>query len=200
MGERSAIKAGVLAVQGDYEAHGAMLKRAGAEVVFVRTVEDMRGIQALVLPGGESSTQLQFLTEEGLDAAITRFAERGGAILGTCAGAILLARRVTNPAQKSLGLADIVVARNAYGRQLASDVCEGSSKIAARPLEMVFIRAPIIEKIGSSVEVLAEFGGHPVLVRQGNILVATFHPELTNDLTVHKYLLEMAGNGLRNGK
>jgi 5'-phosphate synthase pdxT subunit len=186
------IKVGVLAVQGDYEAHGAALKRAGAEVVFVRTVGDMDGVRALVLPGGESTTQLQFLREEGLDKAITNFAKSGGPILATCAGAILMARKVNNPPQKSLALADIVVARNAYGRQLASEVREGPSKLNGHPLEMVFIRAPIIEKMGSGVEVLAKSEGKPVLVRQGNMIVATFHPELTSDLTVHEYLLKIA--------
>jgi pyridoxal 5'-phosphate synthase pdxT subunit len=191
----SHIKVGVLAVQGDYEAHAAALNRAGAEVVFVRTVADMRGISALVLPGGESSTQLQFLTEEGLDSAIKKFAADGNAILGTCAGAILLARKVTNPAQKSLGIADIVVARNAYGRQLSSEIREGASKVSDHPLEMVFIRAPVIEKVGREVEVLAESEGKPVLVKQGRVLVATFHPELTADPAIHEYFLRLARNG-----
>ncbi len=185
------LKIGVLAVQGDYEAHGAALKRAGADVVFVRGVADMEGVRALVLPGGESTTQLQFLREEGLDKAIAEFAKGGGPILATCAGAILMAREVRNPPQKSLALADIVVARNAYGRQLASEVREGPSKLNGHPLEMVFIRAPIIEKIGPEVEVLAKSEGKPVLVREGNMVVATFHPELTSDLTVHEYLLKL---------
>lgn len=185
------LKIGVLAVQGDYEAHGASLERAGAEVVFVRTVADMEGVRALVLPGGESTTQLQFLREEGLDKAITDFAKSGGPILATCAGAILMAREVRNPPQKSLALADIVVARNAYGRQLASQVREGPSRLNGHPLEMVFIRAPIIEKMGPKVEVLAKSEGKPVLIREGNMIVATFHPELTSDLTVHEYLLKL---------
>jgi 5'-phosphate synthase pdxT subunit len=185
------LKIGVLAVQGDYEAHGAALKRAGADVVFVRTVADMAGVRALVLPGGESTTQLQFLREEGLDKAITEFAKSGGPILATCAGAILMAREVRNPPQKSLALADIVVARNAYGRQLASEVREGPSRLNGHPLEMVFIRAPIIEKMGPKVEVLARSEGKPVLIREGNMIVATFHPELTSDLTVHEYLLKL---------
>jgi 5'-phosphate synthase pdxT subunit len=189
------MKVGVLAVQGDYEAHASALKRAGAEVVFVRTVADMTGIEALILPGGESSTQLQFLREEGLDKEIKRFAHDGGAILGTCAGAILLARKVHGPDQKSLGLADIVIERNAYGRQLASHVTQEPSMLSDRPLEMVFIRAPIIEKLGRGVEVLAKSEGHPVLIQQGNILAATFHPELTSDPTVHEYLLQLARNG-----
>ena len=189
------IKVGVLAVQGDYEAHASMLKRVDAEVVFVRTVGDMRGINALVLPGGESSTQLQFITEEGLDKSISDFAAHGGAILGTCAGAILLARKVTNPAQKSLGIADLTVARNAYGRQLASEIRTGKSKVSDHPLEMVFIRAPIIEKFGRGVEVLAVSKGNPVLVEQGRVLVATFHPELTADPTIHEYFLRLARSG-----
>lgn len=193
--EKKPIKVCVLAVQGDYEAHAAALNRAGAEVVFVRTVADMRGINALVLPGGESSTQLQFITEEGLDSAIQEFAAHDGAILGTCAGAILLARKVTNPAQKSLGIADLTIARNAYGRQLASEIRTGKSKVSDHPLEMVFIRAPIIEKVGREVEVLAESEGKPVLVKQGRVLVATFHPELTADPTIHEYFLRLARNG-----
>jgi 5'-phosphate synthase pdxT subunit len=187
----ASLRIGVLAVQGDYEAHGVALERAGADVVFVRTVADMEGVRALVLPGGESTTQIQFLREEGLDEAITDFAKSGGPILATCAGAILMAREVRNPPQKSLALADIVVARNAYGRQLASEVREGPSKLNGHPLEMVFIRAPIIEKIGPKVEVLAKSDGKPVLIREGNMIVATFHPELTSDLTVHEYLLKL---------
>ncbi len=192
---RAPLLVGVLAVQGDFEAHGEMLARVGAHVVQVRSVGDMKGIEALCLPGGESSTQLQFLTEEGLDKAIQDFAGRGGAILGTCAGAILLARQVRNPAQNSLGLVDIVVARNGYGRQLASEVREGQWKAGNLPLEMVFIRAPMIEKVGPKVEILAELDGWPVLVRQGNIVAGTFHPELTSDTTVHEYVLGMARNG-----
>jgi pyridoxal 5'-phosphate synthase pdxT subunit len=189
------MKVGVLAVQGDYEAHASALKRAGGEAVFVRTVADMQGIEALILPGGESSTQLQFLQEEKLDSAIKDFSRGGGAILGTCAGAILLAREVHGPDQESLGLADIVIERNGYGRQLASHVTQEPSKLSDRPLEMVFIRAPIIEKLGRKVEVLAKSEGHPVLVQQGRILAATFHPELTSDSTVHEYFLRMARNG-----
>ena len=188
------MKVGVLAVQGDYEAHASALKRAGAHATFVRTVADMNGIDALILPGGESSTQLQFLQEEKLDKAITDFAHKGGAILGTCAGAILLAREVHGPDQKSLGLLDVSIERNAYGRQLASHVTEEKSTLSDRPLEMVFIRAPIIEKLGRKVEVLAKSEGHPVLVRQGKIIAATFHPELTSDPTVHQYLLRVARN------
>ena len=187
-------KVGILAVQGDFEAHGVVLAKLGVEHVFVRTSGDLAGVDALILPGGESTTQLKFLTEEGLEKAIREFSARGGAFFGTCAGAILLAREVRNPPQPSLGLADLVVTRNAYGRQVASEVRAGASRLKPEPLEMVFIRAPIIEQVGPGVEVLAESEGRPVLVRQGRVLAATFHPELTEDTTVHEYFLRMAAN------
>jgi pyridoxal 5'-phosphate synthase pdxT subunit len=186
------MKVGILAVQGDFEAHGATLARIGVEHVFVRTPSDMQGVDAVILPGGESTTQWKFLVEEGLDKALLALAARGGAIFGTCAGAILLAREVQNPAQPSLALADITVIRNAYGRQLASEVRHESTRISAAAIEMVFIRAPIIERTGPAVEILATSGGKPVLMRQGQILIATFHPELTGDATVHEYFLRMA--------
>ncbi len=186
------MKVGILAVQGDFEAHAATLARLGADYVFVRTPRDLEGVDALILPGGESTTQWKFLVEEGLDKSLFAHAAKGGAIFGTCAGAILLAREVLNPAQQSLALADITVIRNAYGRQLASEVRHGSTAISAEPIEMVFIRAPIIERVGPEVQVLAESEGQPVLIRQGHILIATFHPELTSDTAVHEYFLRMA--------
>ena len=140
---------------------------------------------------------LKFLREEGLEAPLRALAARGGAFLGTCAGAILLAREVRGPSQWSLGLADLVVTRNAYGRQLASEVRYAPSKLKAEPLEMVFIRAPFIDEIGPQVEVLASEGGRPVLVRDGKMLVATFHPELTNDTAVHEYFLKLAAEPKR---
>lgn len=149
------MKIGILAVQGDFEAHAAILAGMGVETVEVRTVHDLDGCQGLILPGGESTTQLQFLQEEGLFDAVKQFAADGGAVFGTCAGAILLATEVKNSAQASLGLLDMTVLRNAYGRQLASDVFFGSSKLTDVPLEMVFIRAPVIESSGPDVEVLA---------------------------------------------
>jgi pyridoxal 5'-phosphate synthase pdxT subunit len=192
MTEDSSIpKVGILAVQGDFAAHAEMLQRLGAETVEVRTVRDLESCDALVLPGGESTTQLQFLQEEGLFEAIKKFAARQKVILGTCAGAILLANDVQHPAQESLGLLDMTVLRNAYGRQMASDVFFGESKLEPTPMEMVFIRAPILEKVGPGVEVLAEYGGKPVLVQKGNLLAATFHPELTSDTTVHRHFLSM---------
>jgi 5'-phosphate synthase pdxT subunit len=182
---------GILAVQGDFAAHAAMLAGLGAETVEVRTVSDLDGCDGLILPGGESTTQLQFLQEEGLFDAVKKFAAEGGAIFGTCAGAILLATQVKNPPQASLSLLDMTVLRNAYGRQLASDVFSGSSKLTDGPMEMVFIRAPIIERVGPGAEVLAEYGGKPVLVQNANVMAATFHPELTQDSTVHRRFLEL---------
>lgn len=189
------MRIGILAVQGDFAAHGAMLERLGVSAVLVKTPQDLAEAHGLILPGGESSTQLKFLMEGGLLAAIQRFGAEGGGVLGTCAGAILLARQVKNPSQLSLGLADIAVVRNAYGRQLASEVRFGACTLKDAPLEMLFIRAPVIESVGSSVAVLAESEGRPVLVQQGRILAATFHPELTEDATVHRHFLQLCGNG-----
>jgi 5'-phosphate synthase pdxT subunit len=185
------MKIGILAVQGDYEAHARMLERLGADYMLVRTPQEAAQVDAMILPGGESTTMLKFLKEEGLEAALRALDARGAAFFGTCAGAILLAREVRAPAQDSLGFADLVITRNAYGRQLASEVRSAPSKLRAEPLEMVFIRAPWIEEIGPGVEVLAREGGRPVLVRDGRILVATFHPELTGDTGVHEYFLKL---------
>ncbi len=191
------MKIGILAVQGDFAAHAAMLAGLGAETVEVRTVEDLDGCDGLVLPGGESTTQLQFLEEEGLFDAVKKFAADGGVVFGTCAGAILLAIEVKNPGQASLGLLDMTVLRNAYGRQMASDVFFGSSRLTDAPMEMVFIRAPIIDRVGPGIEILAEYGGKPVLVRKANLMAATFHPELTEDSTVHRHFLELVGASAR---
>jgi len=186
------MKIGILAVQGDYEAHARMLERLGADYVLVRTPEDAVHLDAIILPGGESTTMLKFLKEEGLENALRALDARGAAFFGTCAGAILLAREVRSPAQESLGFADLVITRNAYGRQLASEVRAAESKLKSEPLEMVFIRAPWIDKVGPGAEVLAREGGRPVLVREGRILISTFHPELTDDTTVHEYFLNLA--------
>jgi len=186
------VKIGIVAVQGDFEAHAAMLARLGAQTVEVRTPADLDGCEGLVLPGGESTTQLQFLQEEGLAAAIQEFAEQGRAIFGTCAGAILLATEVQNPKQDSLKLLDMTVLRNGYGRQIASDVVSGPTKLKKELLEMVFIRGPIIERAGPSLKVLAEYAGKPALVQRDNIMAATFHPELTDDTTVHEHFLSLA--------
>lgn len=183
---------GILAVQGDFEAHAATLRRLGVETREVRTVRDLQACDALILPGGESTTQLQFLQEEGLFEAIRKFASEHHAIFGTCAGAILLASEVKNPPQESLGLLDMTILRNAYGRQMSSDVFFGACTLAEPPLEMVFIRAPVIERVGPGVTVLAEHTGKPALVQSGTILAATFHPELTGSTAIHEYFLSMA--------
>ena len=195
------MKIGILAVQGGFEAHAAMLAGMGVESVEVRTSEDLAGCDGLILPGGESTTQLQFLREEGLGAAIQKFAAEGKAIFGTCAGAILLATEVKNPAQDSLALLDMTVLRNGYGRQVHSDVVSGPSTLKKEPLEMVFIRGPVIERVGPNVEVLAEYAGKPALVQKGRVMASAFHPELTSDTTVHDRFVKMAAeksNGTRS--
>jgi len=193
----SELKIGILAVQGDFEAHAAMLARLGVESMEVRTPAQLEGCDGLILPGGESTTQLQFLREEGLAEAIERFAKEGGAIFGTCAGAILLATEVENPRQDSLKLLDMTVLRNGYGRQIASDVVSSPTKLKTEPLEMVFIRGPIIERAGPDVAILAEYAGKPALVQRDNILAATFHPELTDDTTVHEHFLGLVAAGTK---
>ena len=189
------MKIGILAVQGDFEAHRKALERLGAETVLVKTVADLEGIEGLVLPGGESTTHMKFLTEEGLFDRLVERVRQGLALFGTCAGAILLAKEVKNPAQASLALIDMTVVRNAYGRQLESCVTQALTDLSDKPLEMVFIRAPIIESVGANVQVLARRAGQPILVRQGRLLAATFHPELTSDTTVHSYFLKLVCNG-----
>ncbi len=189
------MKVGVLSLQGDFEAHGAALERAGATPVFVREREQLDGIDGLIIPGGESTTMLKLMEYEDLMAPIADFGRRKP-MFGTCAGAILMASQVSNPVQPALGLMDLAVERNAYGRQIDSRVVriEPEAAFAARtapgPLEAVFIRAPIIRDLGGEAHVLARYNGDPVLVEQGRHLVATFHPELTPDPRVHRYFLE----------
>jgi len=176
-----------------------MLAGMGVESLAVRRPEDLAGCDGLILPGGESTTQLQFLREEGLDAAIKKFAADDRAILGTCAGAILLATEVKNPTQDSLALLDMTVLRNGYGRQVHSDVVSGPSTLRKEPLEMVFIRGPIIERVGPSVEVLAEYAGKPALVQKGRMMASAFHPELTSDTTVHDRFVRMVAQQTEQG-
>jgi 5'-phosphate synthase pdxT subunit len=182
---------GVLAIQGDFAAHARTLRRIGVDVIEVRRANDLDAADGLILPGGESTTMLKFIEEENLSASIIHFASQGKPIFGTCAGAILLAREVYNPAQASLGLIDIGVERNGYGRQVDSFIAEVETAIEGGPLEAVFIRAPKIKRTGPEVEVLASLNGEPVLVREGNILAATFHPELTEDTRAHSLFVEM---------
>jgi pyridoxal 5'-phosphate synthase pdxT subunit len=182
-------KVGVLALQGDFEAHGKALARAGAEPVEVRSAADLQKLDGLVIPGGESTTMLKLLEVEKLMEPLREF---GGhhPIFGTCAGAILLANEVLNPSQASLGLMDIGVERNAYGRQVDSRIAQLRAEGQDSDLEAVFIRAPIIRRVGDDVKVLARYRGDPVLVEQGRHMVATFHPELTTDPRVHRMFLE----------
>ena len=194
------MKIGILAIQGDFEAHARVLEKLGVEYAYVRTPEDLAGIDGLILPGGESTTHMKMLAETGLDNAIREMAANGGAFFGTCAGAILLAREVNGSEQASLGLMDITVVRNAYGRQLASDVFLLPTKWSDEPLEMVFIRAPIIEAIGKDVEVLAERNGKPVLVQQGRMIAATFHPELTGDTKIHERFVRASSQSRAGSK
>ena len=183
------MKIGVLALQGDFDAHRKRLEELGAEVVLVRKPEQLDEVNALIIPGGESSTFLKLLGEEGFEK-LKQFV-RAKPTFGTCAGAILLADQVENPHQPGLGALDITVRRNAYGRQIDSSIREGETTLGADPLEMVFIRAPKIERVGREVEVLAREGNDPVLVRQGKAMAATFHPELSDDMRVHKAFLEL---------
>jgi pyridoxal 5'-phosphate synthase pdxT subunit len=194
------LKIGILAVQGDFEAHAAMLAGMGVDTVEVRTPADLEGCDGLILPGGESTTQLQFLREEGLDKAIRKLAAADKAIFGTCAGAILLAKEVKNPKQDSLALLDISVLRNGYGRQVHSDVVYAPSKLKREPLEMVFIRGPVIERVGRDVEVLAEYAGKPALVQKGRVMASAFHPELTSDTTIHDRFVKLAAQGSNGQK
>ena len=182
---------GILAVQGDFEMHAKMLERIGEPWKLVKHAAELREVSGLIMPGGESTTMLKFLVNEGMGPAIQGFAAEGKPVFGTCAGAILLAREVSHPPQGRLALLDIAIERNAYGRQVDSSVRMGDcSDLADHPLEMVFIRAAIIRRVGESVRVLGRCDGLPVLVEQGNVLAATFHPELTQDETVHAYFLK----------
>lgn len=189
------MKIGVLALQGDFDAHRRRLEELGADVVLVRNPEDFDGIDGLVIPGGESSTFLKLLGERTL-RKLDEFVH-SKPTFGTCAGAIMLAREVENPKQLGLNAIDIVIRRNAYGRQIDSTILESSSTLGGAPLEMVFIRAPRIENVGKDVEVLAKRGDDPALVRQGKVMAATFHPELSDDKRVHAEFLKLVKNGTR---
>ena len=193
------MKVGVLAIQGDFDAHRRRLEELGAAVVLVRKPEQLDEIEALVIPGGESTTFLKVLGEKGFQK-LGDFV-RTKPTFGTCAGCIMLATEVENPPQEGLGALDITVRRNAYGRQIDSFIAPSPAVDAVEagrgPIEMVFIRAPKIARIGPDVEVLARQGDDPVLVRQGKSLAATFHPELSDDSRVHQYFLNMLKNGTK---
>jgi 5'-phosphate synthase pdxT subunit len=198
---------GVLALQGDYESHARALEQVNAQPQMVRTAAELEHVDGLIIPGGESTTFLKLLEREGLFGPLENFA-RTSPTFGTCAGCILLAKRVTHPEQESLGVLDATVERNAYGRQIDSQIVTEETSLPGGPLEMVFIRAPRLTNVGSGVEVLASRDGFPVLVRQKNVLAATFHPELSNagsageadfaedlernpDRRVHEYFAQM---------
>jgi 5'-phosphate synthase pdxT subunit len=186
---------GVLALQGDFAAHEAALGKRGVPTRKLRRPQELEGLSGLVLPGGESTTMLKLLAEEGMGEALRRAIAAGLPVLATCAGVILLAEEVSNPPQPSLGLLRVAVARNAYGRQLASTVARlvvtDREELPVEELEGVFIRAPRVVRVGEGVKVLAKRGEDPVLLRQGAILAATFHPELSPDSPVLELFLQL---------
>ena len=187
------MKIGVLALQGDFDAHRRRLEELGAEVVLVRKPEQFDEIDGLIIPGGESSTFLKLLGEQSFQK-LNDFVH-SKPTFGTCAGAILLAKQVENPHQPGLNALNITIRRNGYGRQIDSTIVEAASALGGDPLEMVFIRAPRIERVGEGVEVLAKRGEDPVLVRKGSVMAATFHPELSDDTRVHQEFLKLVKNG-----
>jgi 5'-phosphate synthase pdxT subunit len=189
-GNRKPVTIGVLALQGDYEAHARAFVILGARTVLVRKPEELSDLDGLVFPGGESTTMLKFLEQKGFFDKLVSFVD-AKPCFATCAGCILLAREVLHPPQRSLGLLDATVERNAYGRQVDSTILTAETALPGGPLEMVFIRSPRITRIGIDVQVIAQRDGSPTLVRQGHLLVATFHPEMTTDTRVQQLFLEI---------
>jgi 5'-phosphate synthase pdxT subunit len=187
------MKIGVLALQGDFALHRQALERIGVEAVEVRKPAELEAVDGLIIPGGESTTLLKLMDAWEFVPALEKFHAAGKPIFGTCAGLIVLAREVLNPNQLSLGFIDVTVERNAYGRQKESFETEGEAALEGerRPVRMVFIRAPRIRRVGPTVTPLAAHQGECVMARQGSVLVATFHPELTDDPTVHRYFCRM---------
>lgn len=188
---------GVLAIQGDYAAHADALAETGAIPIEVRNREELGDLDGLILPGGESTTMLKFLERDHLFDDLKQFCATHP-VFGTCAGAILLAREVRNPTQASLGVLDAVVERNSYGRQIDSSILSAETALGGEKLEMVFIRAPRILETGPTVEILAMRDGTPTLVRQGKLMAATFHPELSDDRRVHKAFVDLVNGNLEN--
>ena len=184
-------------MQGDFDAHRKRLEELGAEVVLVRKPEQLDEIDGLVIPGGESGAFIRILGEKGVEK-LKEFV-RLKPTFGTCAGAILLAKEISNPEQLGLGALDIAIRRNAYGRQVDSSIRTGKTTLPGGPMEMVFIRAPKIERVGPGVEVVATEGKDPVVVRQGRAMAATFHPELSDDTRIHQAFLDLIGNGRKRG-
>jgi 5'-phosphate synthase pdxT subunit len=188
--DKKSLTIGVLALQGDYEAHARAFRSSGARTVLVRKADELAGLDGLVIPGGESTTMLKFLEKDRFFDALTKFIS-AKPVFATCAGCILLAREVLHPSQRSLGALDATVERNAYGRQIDSTILTLPTELPGGPLEMVFIRSPRITRVGKGVEVLAQRDGFPTLVRQGTLLAATFHPEMSADTRVQQLFLEM---------
>jgi 5'-phosphate synthase pdxT subunit len=186
------MRIGVLALQGDFALHAAALRRAGVDPVEVRKPGALDDVEGLILPGGESTTLLRLMDAWEFAPALRSFHASGRPLFGTCAGLIVLAREVEGPSQPSLGLIDVTVERNSYGRQRESFEAATPAAFGDGPLRMMFIRAPRIRRVGPGVEVLARYASDPVLAREGTVLVATFHPELTEDLAVHRYFCRMA--------
>jgi 5'-phosphate synthase pdxT subunit len=184
---------GVLALQGAFEAHAKALTSLGATAKLIRNPAELKDLDGLIIPGGESTTFLKFLERDGFLDSLQAFVETTPTF-GTCAGAILLAKNVENPSQRSLAVLDITVERNAYGRQIDSTILTTPTTLEGGPLEMVFIRAPRITRTGPAVETLATRDTFPVLVRQGHLLAATFHPELSHDPRVHQLFLDLIRN------
>ena len=185
---------GILALQGDYASHAKVLSKLGVSSIYIREPKQLTNINGLIIPGGESTTMLKFFEEENFINAIQKFHQEGKAIFGTCAGAILLAKNVL-PTQKSLQLIDITVERNAYGRQISSAVTKGKYK--NKTIEIVLIRAPKIVQVGQEAKVLGWLDDNPICVIQKNVMVTTFHPELTSDFQIHKDFLALAEEGTK---
>ncbi|WP_424221160.1 pyridoxal 5'-phosphate synthase glutaminase subunit PdxT [Acidipila rosea] len=187
------LRIGVLAIQGDYDAHATALNELGAQSILVRKPDQLTGLDGLIIPGGESTTFLKFLERDGFLKSLQSFVQTTPTF-GTCAGCILLAKEVQHPHQESLAVLDATVERNAYGRQIDSAIYNGETSLPGGPLEMVYIRAPRITRTGPAVRTLAERDGFPVLVEQGHLMAATFHPELSSDRRVHQHFLDLVRN------
>lgn len=189
----SGLTVGVLALQGDFAEHAAMLKGLGASAQLVRLPQDLEGLHGIVIPGGESTTLINLMQRFGLDKAITSMAHAGKPVMGTCAGLVIMSREVSNNMLSPLGLMDVTVRRNGYGRQIDSFELDTSvSALEGGPFHAVFIRAPRIERVGQGVEILATLpDGEPIAVRQKNLLGLSFHPEMTNDTRLHEFFLAM---------
>ena len=187
------MRVGVLALQGDFGLHARALERCGVEAAEVRKPAELEAVEGLVIPGGESTTLLKLIDAWDFVPAIEKFHRAGKPLFGTCAGLIILAREVESPRQLSLGLIDVAVERNAYGRQRESFEAPGAARLdgVETRIDMFFIRAPRIRRVGPDVQVLAQHGGEPVMAQQGSVLVATFHPELTDSTAVHRYFCEL---------